>query len=114
MVKTYSYLAKQHGLDNKNKQTGCHNCKRVLIEQVVNLQHYQQFRKRPANSGCVSTLKTNRNQRSIQVKLEAGECTVGEFVVPKQYKKLIQNSDGTLKKVSGTKIPNQEKGTREV
>lgn len=47
-------------------------------------------------------------------KKHQGECKVGEFVVPKQYKKLILNSDGTLKKVSGRKILNQEKGTREV
>lgn len=53
-------------------------------------------------------------QREKSKKHQAGECKVGEFVVPKQYKKLILNSDGTLKKVSGRKILNQEKGTREV
>ena len=58
--------------------------------------------------------KFNLFSHLFSVKLEAGECKVGEFLVPKQYKKLILNSDGTLKKVSGSKIPSQEKGTREV
>ena len=58
--------------------------------------------------------KFNLFSHLFSVQLEAGECKVGEFVVPKQYKKLILNSDGTLKKVSGRKILNQEKGTREV
>ena len=40
--------------------------------------------------------KFNLFSHLFSVQLEAGECKVGEFVVPKQYKKLILNSDGTL------------------
>ena len=43
------------------------------------------------------------------MKLQEGEYTIGELVVPKKYKKLVMNSDGTLKEVeftvSGRKIP---------
>ena len=49
---------------------------------------------------------------------EAGEYTIGELVVPKQYRKLILNSDGTLKEVlftvSGRKIPLAEISKREL
>ncbi|KAL9977629.1 hypothetical protein ACROYT_G015057 [Oculina patagonica] len=44
-----------------------------------------------------------------KMKLQEGEYTIGELVVPKKYKKLVINSDGTLKEVeftvSGRKIP---------
>lgn len=43
------------------------------------------------------------------MRLQEGEYTIGELVVPKKYKKLVMNSDGTLKEVeftvSGRKIP---------
>lgn len=31
------------------------------------------------------------------MKLQEGEYTIGESVTPKKYKKLVMNSDGTLK-----------------
>ena len=52
------------------------------------------------------------------MKLEAGEYTIGELVVPKQYKKLVLTSEGTLKEVeftvSGRKIPLTEIRKREL
>ena len=52
------------------------------------------------------------------MKLEAGEYTTGELVVPKQYKKLVLTSEGTLKEVeftvSGRKIPLTEIRKREL
>ena len=57
--------------------------------------------------------KFNLFSRLFSVNLE-----VGEFVVPKQYKKLILNSDGTVKEVfftvSGRKIPLTEIRKREL
>lgn len=51
------------------------------------------------------------------MKLEA-EYTIGELVVPKQYKKLVLTSEGTLKEVvftvSGRKIPLTEIRKREL
>lgn len=52
------------------------------------------------------------------MKLEAGEYTIAELVVPKQYKKLVLTSEGTLKEVeftvSGRKIPLTEIRKREL
>ena len=52
------------------------------------------------------------------MKLEAVEYTIGELVVPKQYKKLVLTSEGTLKEVeftvSGRKIPLTEIRKREL
>lgn len=46
---------------------------------------------------------------SFYDKLNAGEYAIGELVVPKMYKKLVLNSDGTLQEVqftvSARKIP---------
>lgn len=52
------------------------------------------------------------------MKLEAVEYTIGELVVPKQYKKLVLTCEGTLKEVeftvSGRKIPLTEIRKREL
>ena len=52
------------------------------------------------------------------MKLEAVEYTIGELVVPKQYKKLVLTSEGILKEVeftvSGRKIPLTEIRKREL
>ncbi|PFX15078.1 hypothetical protein AWC38_SpisGene20726 [Stylophora pistillata] len=60
-----------------------------------------------------------RNKKDGEkVKLQAGEYTIGELVVPKKYKKIVMNRDGTLKEVeftvSGRKIPLTEIRKREV
>ena len=63
--------------------------------------------------------KFNLFSQLFSVNLEVGEYTIGEFVVCKQYNKLILNSDGTLKEVFftvfGKKIPLAEirKGEQE-
>ncbi|XP_068673704.1 uncharacterized protein [Montipora foliosa] len=114
----YSDLARRHGLGDK--KLGNMIVKEYLIEHGVNLQHYQQFHKRPAKPRrrlnkmlggeiTVPTPRTREIKETLKVKREAGEYTIGELVVPKQYRKLILNSDGTLKEVlftvSGRKIP---------
>lgn len=62
--------------------------------------------------------KFNLFSHLFQVNLEAVEYTIGELVVPKQHKKLILNSDGTLKEVlstvSGRKIPLAENTNRDL
>ena len=54
----------------------------------------------------------------FKVNFEAGGYTIGELVVPKQHKKLILNSDGTLKEVlstvSGRKMPLAENKKRDL
>ncbi|XP_068709940.1 uncharacterized protein [Montipora foliosa] len=66
----------------------------------------------------VPTPRTTREMKTLKVKREAGEYAIGELVVPKQYRKLILNSDGTLKEVlftvSGRKIPLAEISKREL
>ncbi|CAH3141830.1 unnamed protein product [Porites evermanni] len=64
-------------------------------------------------------LKEVKNMKDNEkVKLEAVEYTIGELVVPKQYKKLVLTSEGTLKEVeftvSGRKIPLTEIRKREL
>ena len=54
--------------------------------------------------------RTNKEiQQTLQAKIESGEYCLGEAVVPRQYKKLVIDFNGTLVEeeftVSGRKIP---------
>ncbi|CAH3017290.1 unnamed protein product [Porites evermanni] len=128
MTINYSDPTRRHGLGDK--KLGNMIVKEFLIEQAVNLQCYQQFHKRPARPRQrlnkmlggeipVPTPKTNREiKETLTVNFEAEGYTIGELVVPKQHKKLILNSDGTLNEVlstvSGRKIPLAENIKRDL
>ena len=80
----YSDLARRHGL--QDQKVGNMIVKEYLIEQGVDLQRFQQFRKRPAKArrklnrtyGGENTVPTPRTTREIKETLKV--CHVAYFL----------------------------------
>ncbi|KAK3718960.1 hypothetical protein QZH41_017573, partial [Actinostola sp. cb2023] len=128
MKVNWSALAKKYKITNKAGQIA-KNGGQIAQEFVVNEGlNFHRFYKRPGKEGkrirrkklrgmggeiSIPVPQTNKNLNDmLKLKIQRGEYTVGELVVPRKYEKLVIDKEGNIVKtefvVEGRKQPLEE------